>query len=47
MANNFSAFFETLIAGAGEYNAAKVARTALLNRVYKDVKPEAAHRQDG
>jgi len=42
MANNFSAFFETLIAGAGEYNAAKVSRTAILNRVYKDVKPEAA-----
>ncbi len=42
MANNFSAFFETLVAGAGEYNKAKVGRTALLDAVYKDVKPEAA-----
>jgi len=42
MANNFSAFFETLIAGAGEYNAAKVGKRALLTRIYKDVKPEAA-----
>ncbi len=42
MSNNFSAFFETLVAGAGEYNKAKVGRTALLDAVYKDVKPEAA-----
>src|SRR5271157_4806505 len=42
MANNFSAFFETLVAGADEYNKAKVGQTALLNAVYKDVKPEAA-----
>jgi hypothetical protein len=42
VANNFTAFFETLIAGAGEYNAAKVGKTALLQRVYKDVKSEAA-----
>jgi hypothetical protein len=42
MANNFSAFFETLVAGADEYNRAKVGRTALLDAVYKDVKPEAA-----
>ena len=42
MANNFAAFFETLVAGADEYNKAKVGRTALLNAVYKDVKPEAA-----
>ena len=42
MANNFAAFFETLVAGADEYNKAKVGRTALLNSVYKDVKPEAA-----
>ena len=42
MANTFTAFFETLIAGAGEYNKAKVGRTMLLDRVYKDVKPEAA-----
>jgi hypothetical protein len=40
--NNFAAFFETLIAGAGEYNAAKVGKTALLQCVYKDVKTEAA-----
>ena len=43
MANNFSAFFETLVAGAAEYNQAKVGRTALLDAVYKDIKPEAAH----
>jgi hypothetical protein len=42
MANNFSAFFETLVAGADVYNQAKVGRTALLDAVYKDVKPEAA-----
>jgi len=42
VANNFSAFFETLVAGADEYNKAKVGQTALLNAVYKDVKPEAA-----
>ena len=42
MANNFAAFFETLVAGAGEYNKAKVGQTALLDAVYKDVKPEAA-----
>ena len=42
MPNNFSAFFETLVAGADEYNKAKVGRTALLDAVYKDVKPEAA-----
>ena len=42
MSNNFSAFFETLVAGAAEYNAAKVGRTALLDAVYKDIKPEAA-----
>ncbi len=40
--NNFAAFFETLVAGADEYNKAKVGRTALLDAVYKDVKPEAA-----
>ena len=28
MANNFAAFFETLVAGADEYNKAKVGRTA-------------------
>jgi hypothetical protein len=42
MPNNFSAFFEVLVAGAGEYNKAKVGRTALLDAVYKDVKPEVA-----
>jgi len=42
VANNFAAFFETLVAGADEYNKAKVGRTALLDAVYKDVKPEAA-----
>ena len=42
MANSFSAFFETLVAGTDEYNQAKVGRTALLDAVYKDIKPEAA-----
>ena len=42
MANNFAAFFETLVAGADEYNKAKVGRTRLLDAVYKDIKPEAA-----
>jgi hypothetical protein len=42
VANNFAAFFETLVAGADEYNKAKVGRTALLDAVYKDIKPEAA-----
>jgi hypothetical protein len=42
VANNFTAFFETLVAGADEYNQAKAGRTALLDAVYKDVKPEAA-----
>jgi hypothetical protein len=30
------------VAGADEYNKAKVGRTALLDAVYKDIKPEAA-----
>jgi hypothetical protein len=42
VANTFTAFFETLLAGAGEYNEAKVGQTALLDCVYKDVKTEAA-----
>jgi hypothetical protein len=42
VANSFTAFFETLVAGAGEYNAAKMNQVALLDAVYKDVKPEAA-----
>lgn len=42
MPNNFNAFFETLIAGAGEYNAAKMGQVSLLSRVYMDVKTEAA-----
>ncbi len=42
VANNFAAFFEVLVAGADEYNKAKVGRTALLDAVYKDVIPEAA-----
>ena len=41
MANNFAAFFETLIAGAGEYNAATVGQTALIDRVYRDIGTEA------
>ena len=46
MANNFAAFFETLMNAADEYNQAKVGRTMLLDSVYKDVKPEAARRQN-
>jgi len=42
VANTFTAFFETLLAGAGEYNKAKVGRTMLLDRVYKDIGTEAA-----
>jgi hypothetical protein len=42
VANNFAAFFETLVAGSDEYNKAKVGQTALLDAVYKDIKPEAA-----
>lgn len=42
MPNNFSAFFETLIAAEAEYNKAKVGQTAMLDRVYKDVKTESA-----
>jgi hypothetical protein len=42
VANNIAAFFETLVAGAGEYNQAKKGQTALLNCVYKDPGTEAA-----
>lgn len=42
MANSFTAFAEVLLAAEGEYNAAPVARTALLDRVYQDVGTEAA-----
>lgn len=42
MANDFTAFHETLLAGAAEYNESKKGRTALLDCVYKDIKPEAA-----
>ena len=38
----FCRIFETLVAAQDEYNKAKVGRTALLDAVYKDVKPEAA-----
>lgn len=42
MANTFTAFHQTLFAASDAYNDAKVSRTALLDCVYKDVKPEAA-----
>ncbi len=42
MPNNFAAFSELLVAGAGEYNAAVMGQVSLLSRVYKDVKTEAA-----
>lgn len=42
MANAFNAFFETLVVAAGQFNEAKVGRVALLDRVYKDAKPDAA-----
>lgn len=42
MANNVSAFFETLLAAEAEYNEAAVGRTALLDQVYMDLGTEAA-----
>jgi hypothetical protein len=42
VANSTTAFAETLLAAEGEYNAAAVARTALMERVYMDVDTEAA-----
>ena len=42
MANNFAAFFETLTAGAAEYNKAKVGRVQLLNGCYLNVRADAA-----
>jgi hypothetical protein len=42
MANTITAFLETLVAAAGDYNEAVVGQLSLLDAVYKDVKPEAA-----
>ena len=42
MANNVSAFFETLTAAAGAYNAAKVSNLQFLEGVYLDVQPDVA-----
>lgn len=42
MPNVISAFEETLVAAAGEYNSAAVAQTALLDQVYLDVSSDAA-----
>jgi hypothetical protein len=42
VANTFTAFFETLLAGSAEYNEAKVAQTELLDCVYKDISTESA-----
>lgn len=39
--NSVSQFFELLVAAAGQYNEAVVTELALLDAVYKDVKPEA------
>ena len=40
MANNVSAFLETLVAASGDYNAAKVSQLSFLSGVYLDVKSE-------
>jgi hypothetical protein len=42
MANTVSAFFETLLAAEGEYNAAAVGQTALLDQCYLDIGTDAA-----
>ena len=47
MANNFAAFFETLVAGADEYNKAKVGRTACSTPSTRISSPKPRHRQDG
>lgn len=44
MANSFLGFHQSLYAAADEFTKAKVSRVALLDCVYKDVKPEAATR---
>lgn len=41
MANDFSAFFETLTAAAGEFNRAKVGRVQLMSGVYLNVRSDA------
>lgn len=45
MANTISAFLETLVASAGEYNAATVGQLSLIDSVYMDVSPEAVGRE--
>ena len=42
MANDVSAFLETLVGASGDYNAAKVGNLGFLNAVYLDVQPEVA-----
>lgn len=42
MANTFTAFAETLIAAAGEYNEAAVGQTSIMDQVYTEVSTEAA-----
>jgi hypothetical protein len=41
VANTITAFLETLVAAAGDYNASPVGRLSYLDAVYKDIKPEA------
>lgn len=41
MANDFSAFFETLTAAAGEFNRAKVGRVQLMSGCYLNVRSDA------
>lgn len=42
MANDVSAFLETLVAASGDFNAPKVGQLSFLDGVYLDVKPEVA-----
>ena len=42
MANDVSAFLETLVAASGDFNAPKVGALSFLDGVYLDVRPEVA-----
>lgn len=42
MANTITAFMERIVAGAGDFNKAKVGRLGLIDAVYKDVRPVVA-----
>ena len=47
MANNFAAFFETLVAGADEYNKAKVGAPRCSMPLQGRKARSRKHRQDG